>query len=114
VLEYVLTILARACRGLKTGFLKVAVLDVVLLVFAYYVLQDLDWRSSFAVSRGFGATTSYSLLTRMFEMVGRGTTLQSPPTLDWIQVVVAILIILNLGYAFGALRGSRREPKPTS
>lgn len=97
---------------MKTGFLKVALFDVLVLVFAYYVVQDLNWRSSYAVSRGYEATTSYSLLTRIFEMVGKGTVLQSPLTLDWVQVAVALLIIVNLSFAIGALRGSRGESKP--
>jgi hypothetical protein len=92
---------------LRTGLLQVAFVDAVLLIFAYFVYQDLDWRNSFAASHGYAPSTSYSLLTRTFTLTGKGTTLQSPPTLDWIQVVVALLIVINLVYAFEAFRGSQ-------
>lgn len=94
---------------MRTGILKVALVDAVLLVFAYYVLQDLSWRDSYAASRGFSASTSFSLLTRRLELTSGGTTLVSPPTLDWIQVVIALLIIVNVAYVVGVLRGPKQN-----
>jgi hypothetical protein len=99
---------------LKTGPIKIVVTDLVLVVFGYYVLQDLDWRSGFASSRGFSSSTAYSFLTRSFAMTGQGSVLRSPPTLDWIQVVVALLIIVNLVYAFDALKGARGSAEPST
>jgi len=99
---------------LKTGPIKIVVTDLVLIVFGYYVLQDLDWRSGFAASKGFSPSTAYSFLTRSFVMTGQGSVLQSPPTLDWIQVVVALSIIVNLVYAFDALKGGRGPREPSA
>jgi hypothetical protein len=98
--------------ALKTGPLKLAVADAFLLIAGYYVLQDLSWRSAYAVSRGFTPTSAYSLLTRMFSLTGQGSGLQSPPTLDWVQVVVALLIIANVSYVWDWYRSSRTSVKP--
>jgi hypothetical protein len=98
---------------LRTGPLKVLLVDVVLLVFAYYVQEDLDWRSSYAAFRGYSPTTHYSLLIRTFQMVGGGVPLQSPPTLDWIQVVILILIVVNVSYLYGVLRNHSKARPPT-
>ena len=101
-----------ASRRLRTGLLKLAVVDAVLLIFAYYVFGNLEWRNSYASSHGFVPTTSFSLLTRSLALAGKGTVLRSPPTLDWIQVVVALLIIVNFVYAFEALRAPRSQEQP--
>jgi hypothetical protein len=98
---------------LKKSLIGLAFADFVLLVFAYYVLQDLDWRGWYATLRGLSPSTSYSFLTRMFTMTGQGSALQSPPTLDWIQVVVALLIIINIVYGVGALKGARGPKEPS-
>jgi hypothetical protein len=89
---------------LRTGVLKVALVDVVLLIFAYLVTQDLAWRNSFDDFRGYAASTSYSFLTRRLMLSTGSTVLTSPPTLDWVQVAIAILIILNIAYFLGTFK----------
>jgi len=96
---------------LKSGIVKVLLVDLVLVVFAYFVLQDLAWRDSYAASRGYSAVTAFSLLTRRLDLKNGATSLVSPFTLDWIQVVIALLIIVNVAYVFGAVRGSRPSVK---
>jgi hypothetical protein len=92
--------------------LKVLAVDAVLLICVYFVLQDLQWRSGYASQEGFIPSTIYSVLTRSFAMTGRGFALQSPLTLDWIQVLVVALVVLNAWY-FGRLFGPNRRGKKT-
>ena len=92
---------------MKAGVIGVALTDAILLIFAYFVQQDLEWRSGYASSHGYSVSTSYSLLTRVFTMSRSGTSLSSPLTLDWIQVVIALLIIVNVTYFVGWMLGSR-------
>jgi hypothetical protein len=96
-------------RALRKGIWQVLVLDVILLVFAYFVQEDLTWRNDYATSHGATVSTSYSLFTRTFQMVRNETTLRSPPTLDWLQVVIAVLIIANVAFLFG---GRQTKPRP--
>jgi len=44
-------------------------------------------------------------------MAGRAFPLQSPPTLDWFQVLAAAFIVVNVWYAFVTL-GNRRKGRP--
>lgn len=94
---------------MKQGLWKVLIFDAVLLVYVYFVQEDLAWRSEYAVSRGATVTTSFFPLTRTFQMVRGGVQLTSPPTLDWLQVVVGLLILVNVVF----LLTSRSVPAPT-
>lgn len=93
--------------------LKVIAVDAVLLVGAYFVLQDLQWRSGYASQEGFNPSTFYAILTQSFVMTGRGLSLQSPPTLDWVQVLVVALVALNAWYLLRLL-GPDREGRKTN
>lgn len=101
---------------MRTGY-KVAVVDLVLLGALYFIVQNLQWRASYAASEGLTPSYSYSLLWNVFQMSGRAFPLQSPPTLDWVQLLAAILAVLNLVYVYTALRGRRSKglrTQPTS
>jgi hypothetical protein len=91
--------------------LKVLAVDTVLLIGVYFVLQDLQWRSGYASQEGFTPSTIYSVLTKSFAMTGRSLALQSPPTLDWIQVLVVVLVALNAWYLLRLFGPNRRGKK---
>ncbi len=94
----------------RTG-LKVGLADAVLLSAFYFVIQDLQWRSAYASSNGFTPSNSYSLLTRFFSIARGGLALASPPTLDWVQVIVATLLVLNAWFFIRMFRlRSARSP----
>ena len=91
---------------------KVALVDLVLVYALFSVLQDLDWRTYYAgtphaaVPSGYAASFSYSVHTRFFTMSAGNVTLTSPPTLDWVQLVVIALVVVNAWFAYVALRDS--------
>ncbi len=89
--------------------------DIVLLVSAYFVLKDLQWRGSYASQQGFTPSYFYSLLTQFFSVTGRGLVLQSPPTLDWVQLTAVVLVVLNVWYLYGIMtrRMTRKTPQAT-
>jgi hypothetical protein len=88
-----------------------AVLDLLALASLYFVLQDLAWRNSYAEKEHATLSTTYSLFIRTFSIKGTKiqTPLVSPPALDWVQVVVASLIVINGLYVFSRLRGSPKR-----
>jgi len=87
---------------------KVLVIDAVLLVAGLLIQQDVLWRSAYASSvLGYSPSVSYSVLTKFFEMTGRVTSLNSPPTLDWVQLVAVLLLIVNFWYAYSIVRGRK-------
>lgn len=92
-----------------------AVFDLLALAFLYLVLQDLARRTSYAESERLIPSTTYSFFVRVFSITG--DTIQipkglvSPPALDWVQVIVASLIIVNGLYVFSTLRKSPPRPE---
>ncbi len=87
---------------------KAAVLDALLIAAAYFVFGDQVWRASFASSEHFVATVTYLPFIQFFSMSGWTIPLESPPTLDWLQVFLAIIVVSNLYYAWRVL-SSRRD-----
>ena len=93
-----------------TGF-KILIADAVLLAAEFLILQDLQWRSSYAAAEGLSPSYSYSVLTQFFAISGGGATLTSPPTLDWVQLLVVVLVVLNVWYAYRSLRRRNLDVK---
>jgi hypothetical protein len=91
---------------------KVAAVDLVLLALLYYVLQDLAWRAYYAGTphvpgSPFAPSFSYSILIRYFTMAGSKVSLTSPPTLDWVQLIVLVLVAVNGWFAYNAYRSRK-------
>ena len=96
--------------------MKILVLDVLILLFGYFVAGDLQWRSSYAASEGLLPTYSYFPFIQLFTMSGRvmfgkALPLQSPPTLDWLQVLGAVFVVANLWYAYVTFRRRKSEDR---
>jgi len=87
---------------------KVVLFDALLIIAGYFVYSDLQWRSSYASSEGLSPSTAYLPFIRTFTMSGRAFPLQSPPTLDWLQVLAAAFIVVNVWCVFATL-GDRRK-----
>src|SRR5271157_1470125 len=91
--------------------------DLILAAAIVFVIQDVQMRTDCALdgctpiarsSAGF----AYSVLTKTFSFVANGNTLTSPLTLDWVQVLVLALVIVNVWYGYRALARRGRPVKP--
>ncbi len=88
--------------------LGVVLFDVVVTVLLYYVLQDLSYRSSYAQSEGLAYSVTYYPFIRVSHITGNVQfTLTSPPALDWVQVIIAVIVVVN-GYYLASLIRERR------
>lgn len=80
------------------------VADVVLLLLVYLVNLDVQYRINCALGSALycmarsDPSFSYSLLIQVFSMRSGNTLLTSPPVLDWIQVIVLLLIVINVWF----------------
>jgi hypothetical protein len=98
---------------LVSTLVKVAVADLVILASVFLVIQDVDSRMTCALLACNPAVTRtspvfyYSILTKTFALGVNGRTLTSPLTLDWVQVLGAAFVLLNLWYLYRFL-GERR------
>lgn len=91
---------------------KVLIADAVLLIALFLVLQDLGWRSAYATAKGLSPSFGYSPLIQVFTLGGGSVPLQSPLTLDWVQVIAVLLVAVNASYLFrifGQNRPGRRN-----
>jgi hypothetical protein len=97
--------------------LWVVIADVLLLTGLYYVVLDLQWRSAYASSIHYAcegpcsytASFSRSILTQFFTMTGNNASLTSPPTLDWVQLLVLALVLINVWYGYSFIFERRKE-----
>ncbi len=101
--------------------LKVLAVDLVLILAEYLVIQDLQWRSSYAwaaVNRCAGACSytpsfSYGFLTQIFTMAGNSVQLSSPVTFDWVQALTYALVVLNAWFLYKVVV-SRKSHTPVA
>jgi hypothetical protein len=91
--------------------IEVLIADVVLLVFAFFIVQDLQARVVFAASPhlacgglcSYTPSFGYGPLTQFFIMDGNGQHLVSPPTLDWLQIIALALVVVNGWFVYTSL-----------
>ncbi len=100
--------------------LKVLIIDAIVLLAEFLAIQDVQARSECALGTSLygqeclvrsSPSYTYSLFTQSFSMATKGYTLQSPPTLDWIQLLTAVLFVVNIWFAYTYLK--RRRPQKT-
>jgi hypothetical protein len=108
-----------ALSKLRNTALKVLMVDLVLVVAEFLVIQDLQWRSSYAAAAvnrcaglcSYAPSLSYGFLTHVFTMSGNSVQLSSPTTFDWVQAIAYALALLN-GWLIYKYVQSRRAPAP--
>jgi hypothetical protein len=105
-------------QATRKGVAGILVADVVLLLAVYLVNLDVQNRINCAVglapycSARSDPSFSYSLLTQFFSMRSGNMLLTSPPTLDWTQVLILLLIVINIWFFLPLFRRrSTTEPK---
>ncbi len=103
--------------------IKVAIANALLLVGVYLTLVNRAWKRQCAIGNAVNCTArtsphfTYSVFTISFSMVSpSGMTLQSPPSLDWVQVLLAVLVVIDAWYVYSELRHRQilRNVRPDS
>ena len=95
---------------------KVLAFNVVLLLLAYLVYQDVAARNAYAGALNFAPSTAYSILTHTVTLSGRATVLTSPPTLDWFELLALIAVATDAYTFWGYFKRSpvSEHPSPTA
>jgi len=95
--------LARLRRKAKTA-IEVLIVDALLLILTYFIYTDEQWRFHCALGQEAeclvrsSPSYAYSLLTQFFSMRGETMLLTTPPIVDWTQVVVLVLVVVNVAF----------------
>jgi hypothetical protein len=110
-----LTFNALLCRPVapkvvRRTYVELLAVDAILLIVAYFVLQNMQWKVNYAASphsgtTGYSTSFSYSLFTQVFVMGGGSLPLSSPVTLDWLQVIAVALVVINGWYLYRRITG---------
>lgn len=93
---------------------EIAISNVVLLAAIAAVLQDQAGRLAYFRSLGFIPSTTYYPFFYITSAVNGSTRIQGLLTLDWVQVLGAALIILDLGFAVSFMRHRRLAKEQVS
>jgi hypothetical protein len=87
---------------------KIAVPNLVILALIWEVLQDDAGRIAYFQTLGFTPTTHYYPFFYITTAVKGSTYIPGLLTLDWVQVLAVVLVVLDIAFAVGYLR--RRSP----
>lgn len=85
------------------------VLNAVLVAALFWLNVAQADRVAFAAGKGLSFVFSRSLLTYTTTLSGGGATLVSPLTLDWTQVIVVALVVLDAFYLAGSFKTKKAE-----
>lgn len=78
-----------------TTVIQLFLANAILIVLFSLVDQDMSSRIGYAQSIGFTPSVNYSPLTFVLSSVGRGTSIPGLPTVDWSQIFLIVLIIID-------------------
>jgi hypothetical protein len=81
--------------------LEIFAVNVLLLLGLYFVTADVASRTAYAAREGLSYFFTQSFLVETSSLQGRGATLQSPLTLAWLQLLLAVLVIVDVIYVYG-------------
>jgi hypothetical protein len=82
--------------------------NAILLVLIWWVFQDYAYRASYWRSMGFTPSTTYSPFFYVTSAVRGSTYIQGQVTLDWTQVLGAVLVVIDVVFLIGVLRRRSR------
>jgi hypothetical protein len=95
-------------------FAKIAVSNLVILAIVWNVLQDDAGRTAYFQALGFTPSTAFYPFFYITSAVNGSIKIPGLLTLDWTQVLVAALIILDLSFALPYLRRGSTSQTPSS
>lgn len=96
---------------MKTGsILQVAAVNTILLLGMYLVAGDMAARASDAARESATYYFSQGFLVEVSTLLKGGGSLRSPWMLSWLQVLFAVLVIIDVAFVYGWAR--RRQSPP--
>lgn len=92
---------------------EIVATNVVLLLLLYFVTADQTERAAYASKEGLAFLFSRSILVQTSVLQGSRGAVQSPLTLDWIQLLVGALVIIDFLFAYEWAE-RRRKARPSA
>ena len=93
---------------------KILVTNAVILLLIWEVFQDFQGRLSYFRELGFTPSTAYYPFLYITSAVNGSTRIPGQLTLDWIQVLAVVLVILDISFALPYVRRRKPLSQPTA
>lgn len=93
---------------MKRKSVYLAIFNVLCIISLFLVNLDISEREAYAMSLGYVFSNSYLPLIKFQYLEGQ-TTLKSPPTLDWVQTLLLLLVFVDIYYLVRYLGSLRNE-----
>lgn len=82
--------------------------NAVLVLLLYWVTLDESARSAYAAHEGLTFQMVRSVLSQTSTLWASSGPLQSPPTLDWVQLLIIAMLAFDALVVYGAMSRRRR------
>ena len=100
-----------------SSVVQLVLTNAVLIALLALVRQDQIARFDYWNSIGFSPDTVYSIFLLRYPAVRGNTSLPGLPTLDWAQILLVVVVLVDVYYIAAAFTGrgspSRQTPVPT-
>ncbi len=91
------------------SFIQLVLINSVLIYLISLVRQDQSARLAYWSTIGFTPDTVYSVLSLKYPAVNGSVSIPGLATLDWIQLFLVIIVLIDVYYLFEVL--AHRSPK---
>jgi type III secretory pathway component EscU len=78
--------------------------NAIILLLIWWVFRDYAYRAAYWRSMGFTPSTAYHPFSFVTSAIRGSTFIQGQLTIDWTQVLGAVLVIMDAAFLIGALR----------
>ncbi|MDA4137108.1 MAG: hypothetical protein OK449_08975 [Thaumarchaeota archaeon] len=93
-----------------TSLINLAVFNGVAIILAALVYNDRVARIAYWHEMGFTANTAYYPLSYITSAVQGTDSIQGLLTVDWLQVILVVAVVVDASFAWGLLRRRRALP----
>jgi hypothetical protein len=93
-----------------TSLINLAVFNLIAVILASLVYSDRVFRVSYWLSLGFTPTTTYYPFAYITSASRGSTYIPGTLTIDWLQVILVVAVVVDGSFALGVLRRRRQAP----
>jgi hypothetical protein len=93
-----------------TSLINIAVFNGVAIIIAVLIYDDRVARIAYWHEMGFTASTAYYPFSYITSAVQGTDSIQGLLTVDWLQVILVVAVVVDASFAWGYLRRKRALP----
>ncbi len=92
-----------------SSIIELVLVNAILIYLISLVRSDQASRLQYWDRIGFSPSSVYSAFTLRYPAVSGSVSIPGLPTLDWVQILFAILVVMDIYYVASALGRRRRQ-----